>query len=108
MKKLLFDNHTLNVLKNGIEEPRYKEIRKIGENEVVLEAVKLLLDCKKAYYIGLIPSNQADIDKFERKTDFDIHFLSWAKVHEFCKVHKLEKVLAIFKYNKGQIYQYED
>lgn len=104
LKKLLFDNCVSNDFDLGIEEPRYKEIGKIGMNKVVHKAVKLLRDCREAYYIGLIPANQKDIDKFEIKTEFDIHFLSWEKIHDFCKDHKLKKVVEIFDYNEGQIY----
>jgi len=105
LKKILFDNRYSTLLKTGIEESRYKEIRKIGENKVVLRAFELLLDCSEAYYIGLIPTYEADVIKFEGKTNFDIHFLCWEKVHDFClKEKKLEKVIEIFKFNEGQIF----
>jgi len=105
LKKILFDNCALKDFNNGIEEPRYKENRKIGRNEVVLQAVKFVINCKKAFYIGLIPASEEDIENFGRKTDFDIHFLSWEKVHDFCvKEEKLKKVIEIFKYNEGQIF----
>jgi len=105
LKKLLFDNCTLNDFDKGIKELRYKENRKIGNNPVVLEAVKLLLNCKEAYYIGLIPASESDIEKFGRKADFDIHFLSWERVYDFCvKEEKLKKVIEIFEFNEGQIF----
>lgn len=87
--------------------------RKIGNNEVVLKAFIKLKECKEAYYIGLIPTKQEEIKVFlkdnekilEADKDLKLHFLSWETVHKFCEEHKLKKVLKIFKFNKGQIYQ---
>ncbi len=105
LKQLLFNNFTISEFEKGVIEPKFDDIRKIGENKVVLKAIKKIKKCKVAYYIGLIPTKQVDIDKFESKIDFDMHFLSWEKVYEFCKnEQKLKKVVKIFKYNKGQIY----
>ena len=105
MKQLLFNNFSVSEFEKGVTEPKFDDIRKIGENKVVLKAIKKIKKCKEAYYIGIIPSKQVDIDKFESKIDFDMHFLSWEKVHEFCKnEQKLKKVVKIFKYNKGHIY----
>ncbi|WP_193844455.1 hypothetical protein [Flavobacterium hungaricum] len=105
LKKLLFDNCNEGDFALGIEEPRFKENRKIGNNKVVLKAISLVRECQEAYYIGLIPSNEEDVTTFSGKTDFKIHFLSWFHVHEFCKKEeRLKKVIEIFDYNEGQIY----
>lgn len=114
LKKLLFVNCTASEFEKGITEPKFDDIRKIGENKVVLKALKKIKKCKEAYYIGLIPSRKAGIQDLICKEDYKndlhndeltLHFLSWKKVHNFCKrEEKLKKVVKIFKYNKGQIY----
>lgn len=83
--------------------------RKIGTNRIVLNAFNLIKCTKnKAHYIGLIPTSKVDLDNFKGKLDFDMHFLLWEKVHDFCKKEeKLKDVLEIFEYNKGQIYKYD-
>ncbi|RBN49348.1 hypothetical protein [Flavobacterium psychrolimnae] len=82
--------------------------RKIGNNPIVEKAFNLI-ECKEAYYIGIIPTLQEDINKFNDKIDFEMSFLSWEKVEEFCEENKskhpsLEKVIEIFDYNDKQIY----
>lgn len=82
--------------------------RKIGNNPIVHKAFNLI-ECKEAYYIGIVPTKQSEIDNFDGKIDFDMSFLSWEKVEEFCEENKeqhacLEKVLDIFDYNDQQIY----
>ncbi|PCH78090.1 MAG: hypothetical protein COB98_01645 [Flavobacteriaceae bacterium] len=108
LKKLLIDYSTVyNGLKEeeGIEEPKFGDIRKIGNNKIVLDAFELLKD-SEAFYIGLIPSKEKEIEEFTKENETGLHFLAWEKVHEFCKDNeKLEKVLGIFGYNKGQIYE---
>lgn len=110
LKKLLIEYRVacknVNILQ-GILEPKFGDIRKIGNNKVVLKAFNLI-ECKKenAYYVALIPTLHEDIKKFKGKADYDISFLSWETVHNFCKNNKkkLNKVLEIFEYNEGQIY----
>jgi len=82
--------------------------RKIGNNPIVHKAFNLI-ECKEAYYIGIVPTKQSDINNFDGLVDFDMCFLSWEKVEEFCEENKnehpcLEKVLEIFEYNDEQIY----
>lgn len=107
LKKLLIENW--NEIKNDENfaiKSDYLGERKIGTNKVVLEALELIkCDKKNAYFVGLIPTRQKVFDKFEKKIDFEMSFLLWENVHAFCrKKEKLKDVLAIFEYNKGQIY----
>jgi hypothetical protein len=108
LKKLMFEKWS-EIKENGhVEEPKFEELRKIGTNEIVLKAFELI-DCKEAYFVGLIPTKQLDIDEFEGEIDFDMHFLSWETVEKFCEDNKLEypnleKVIEIFDYNDEQIY----
>lgn len=110
-KKQLIDNWPI-IEQQIKKEKKEKEIeiksffrpRKIGNNPIVHKAFNLI-ECSKAYYIGLIPAKQVDFDKFEGKLDFDIHFLLWETVEKFCEDHKLKKVIEIFEYNDEQIYK---
>ncbi len=126
MKKILFESCNLDNFDKGIIEPKFEDIRKIGENKVVLKAIQKIKKCKEAYYIGIVPSTKGenkdfknaanDFSDFKDNDDLRLHFLSWKKVKKFCNkynnpeskkdlIHpKLKKVLKIFKYNKGQIY----
>lgn len=110
LKKQMFDNCNLSDFKNGVYEPKFNDNRKIGENKVVLKALEKIKRCKEAYYIGIIPSTNDEIKELIKDNDYisdnlKIHFLSWKTVHDFCKAEdKLEKVVKIFEYNKGQIY----
>lgn len=114
LKKLLIDYSAVyknEKVEKGIKEPKFNEIRKIGNNKIVLEAFDKLKYCKEDYYIGLIPTSKDNVENFTRdkenfidKIDYKLHFLSWETVYEFCINHELEKVLKIFKYNQGQIY----
>ncbi|RKR11568.1 hypothetical protein C8C83_3306 [Flavobacterium sp. 90] len=108
LKKLLVEkwNDIKNDNKFEINEA-YLGKRKIGSNPVVLQAFELIKCCEKnAYFVGLIPSNESEIEMFKQNNKTGYHFLSWQKVHEFCQDHNLKKVLEIFDYNKGQIYKY--
>lgn len=86
--------------------------RKIGGNKIVWKALKKIDACDEAYYVGLVPSsrdeNEAFVKKymdFRKKEGFVIHFIDWKSVQEFCtKEFKLKKVLEIFDYNEGQIF----
>ena len=107
-KKQLVDNwaaikqNKLDGKKNGIDS--FFRSRKIGNNPIVEKAFSLI-ECKEAYYIGIVPTLQADLDTFNEKVDYDMSFLSWEKVEEFCQQNELTKVLEIFDYNGEQIYK---
>jgi len=103
LKKLLIDNYVTIKEKGGVIEPRFGVLRKIGENPVVLNAFDLI-ECRKAYFIGIIPTKVDDIKNFVKSNKTDLHFLSWASIYDFCVQNKLSKVLENFEYNKGQIY----
>lgn len=100
---LMISRDKISLKKDSIIEAKHRS-RKIGNNYVVYSAFKKLLDCNKAYYIGLIPSTDEEIEIFKEIDKTGYQYLSWEKVHKFCKNHKLKNVLEVFEYNKGQIY----
>lgn len=104
LKKIMSDNAD-DILKSGFaEEPRFEKLRKIGENEIVKKALKIISNCQ-AFYIGLVPSSQSDINAFiEENSSTGIHFLPWEKVYQFSKDNNLEKVIMNFDYNENQIF----
>jgi hypothetical protein len=105
----------ISLKKDCIIEAKYRS-RKIGNNGVVWKAFKKLLECEKGYYIGLIPSTEAEIETFKKNDETGYHYISWMQVEKFCNEYNnqeskeelihpnLKKVLDIFKYNEGQIY----
>lgn len=107
LKTLLMEyrhNYKYQKVEIGILEPNFGDFRKIGKNKIVNKAFDLITD-GEAYYIGLIPTPQNEIEDFlTDKKDLGIHFLSWETVHGFCADNDLTKVLNIFDHNKGQIY----
>jgi hypothetical protein len=100
---LMLSREKISTKKDSIIEARHRT-RKIGNNGVVWKAFEKLTECKEAYYVGLIPSTNDEINEFKKKDETGYYYLSWKKVHEFCKDNKLEKVLEIFEYNNRQIY----
>ncbi|MCG9792462.1 hypothetical protein [Flavobacterium algicola] len=106
-KKQLIDNwailkqNKLDGNRSGIKS--FFRNRKIGDNPIVEKAFNLI-ECKEAYYIGIIPTLKEDLKKFNDKIDFEMSFLSWERVEEFCRENDLQKVLNIFDYNDKQIY----
>jgi hypothetical protein len=108
LKKLLIDNwNNIAYVENFEINSDLLGNRKIGSNKVVLEAFKLIkCDKKNAFYIGLIPTRETEFKNFKGIMDFEMSFLLWKKVHDFCKrEEKLKNVMDIFEYNKGQIYK---
>lgn len=110
----------LRQLQNGVQFPKCssKKLRKIGNNEVVLKAVKQLRSCKDALFIALVPDNISNLKDFYQNTlkdyspdgfqEWDIRnwgYLSWAQVEEFSKKYNLRGTLKTFEWNKGQIYE---
>lgn len=104
LKKLLIDKWAEIKKYGGVKEPIFKDFRKIGDNKIVLKAFDLIA-CEKAYYVGLVPSTEKDINEFISENNTGFNFLSWEKVEKFCKQNELMEVLDMFKYNSGQIYQ---
>lgn len=108
LKKVLIDNwNNIADIENFEIDTDYLGNRKIGNNKVVLEAFKLIeCDKKNVYYIGLVPTRETEFKNFKGIIDFEMSFLLWENVHDFCKKEiKLNDVLEIFSYNKGQIYK---
>jgi len=107
LKKLLIENwDKVKNIESFVVKSDYVGERKIGTNKVVLAALEIIrCDKKNAYFVGLIPTRQKEFDKFHNKVDFEMSFLLWETVHDFCrKKEKLKDVLEIFKYNDRQIY----
>lgn len=109
LKKLLIENWNSIVFEDDFEiNTAYLGNRKIGSNGIVMSALQFIkCDISDAYFVGLIPSAESEIEKFQQNHNTGNYYISWGKVHQFCKDYKLEKVLDIFNYNEGQIYKYE-
>lgn len=105
MKKKLIKNYN----ENGIIRVQRNEYRWIttGDNPVIIKAIKKMRDFKEAYYIGIIPDNDIDIETFKMNILEDvkfIRFVSWRSIHSFCIQNNLDKVNNVFDFNIGQIY----
>ncbi|NHM04089.1 hypothetical protein [Flavobacterium celericrescens] len=111
LKKLLIDNAEKISNNEVVEEPWYETQRSIGKNDIVKNAFNKVKNCD-AYYIGLIPSTQNEINNFVKSNANSdtvtilnsMHFLTWHLVKEFCENKELEAVLLNFKYNEQQIF----
>ena len=113
-------NGDISQLMNGINFPKCssKSVRKIGNNNVVLNATRECLNyIKEAYFIALVPDDDSNLRKFYQNTlisynpagfqDWDIKdwgYISWKQIEVFCKINKLKGTLKNFEWNKGQIY----
>ena len=75
--------------------------RRIGENEVVKRALKMIDGAKDYFYIGIVPN---DIFTDETKRPKEFKLLLWKEIEKFCVDNNLKKVLDMFEFNKGQIY----
>jgi hypothetical protein len=107
-------------LQNGVQFPKgsSKEYRKIGDNEVVLRAVNLLVPyCRDALFIAIVPDNISSLKVFYQDILKDYKpsgfqewnimnwgCISWADVERFCSEHKLRRTIENFRFNEGQIY----
>jgi len=107
-------------LQSGLEFPACstKTLRKIGSNEVVLRATRLLKQhLQGVYFVAIIPDDPLSVRDFFSNTlresspkgfaEWDIsHWghLSWAQVAQFCSENGLHNTLAVFDHNRGQIY----
>jgi hypothetical protein len=108
---------------NGLPFPDWstkKRTRKLGKNNVVLDATKLMKDyLNAAFFIGIVPDRTENIEEFvknelaafTRRSDPNWHWsirnwgwLSWRAIKEFCETNDLENTLGNFKHNEGQIY----
>lgn len=93
---------------NGIiDTDKYGLNRKLGDNEIVLKATKMINLAYQYYYIGIIPNTEVQIKDFldkGYKGELPIKLLAWETVERFCKENNLQKVIDMFTFNKGQIY----
>ena len=107
-------------LQVGIDFPKSssRQIRKIGNNGVVLRAVEKLAEhLEKVYYLAILPEQPANLENFFKNelnwmapadySDWDVQsygYLAWSDVEAFCSENRLENTLRVFKFNEGQIY----
>jgi len=95
-----------------------KSVRKIGENEVVLNAVELLSQYKdNVFFIIMVPEEDSVLESFYRDdlkkfdgsdlpewTVENWGHMSWTKTEDFCKRFGLKETQKAFAFNDGQIY----
>lgn len=89
------------------ESNKYGKNRKLGDNKIVLSATKMINLASQYYYIGIIPSTEEEIKHFfenDYKNELPIQLIDWKTIESFCKDFNLHKVLEVFDFNKGQIY----
>lgn len=110
----------IDLLKRGVNFPKCssKEIRKIGENKVVLRAVeKVSQYCDDAFFVSLVPDSVSKVRPFYKDilrdalpkelNEWDVTnwgFIIWKDVEEFSKDNNLKGTQEIFEFNRGQIY----
>ncbi|MGI9309987.1 MAG: hypothetical protein ACR2P7_00460 [bacterium] len=119
--KQKFMKHGLDEMKAGVEFPSWstKQTRKIGDNDVVIEAAKEIkrFDDAPPFYLMLIPDSDKDAKKFFDNTlrvaafldapgwdSSNYGYLTWETVEAFCRQHELNDTHDVFKHNDGQIY----
>lgn len=115
LKKLMMEKKDF-VLKESIKEPRINNWRKIGNNKIVWKAFEMIKN-STPHYIGIVPSNNEEIEKFKRELNKinsiisianDMHFVSWKTIKQFTEIKEYESkfnnVKLNFEFNEGQIY----
>jgi len=118
-KYLLFEHlkkYGLARLKNGVEAQDFfkKKVKKIGNNEVVLRAAKLIGEhADRAYYVMLVPTISAEARSVGRtlirkdnifKKINTLGYVTWHKILNFALKNDLSIVLENFSWNKCQIF----
>ena len=95
-----------------------KQIRKIGNNQIVLNATKALLEhLDDTLYLAIVPDDRNNLETFyksgllevepEGYLDWDVSpygYTTWADVESYCRRNQLENTLSVFEHNQGQIY----
>ena len=118
MMSALNESGDISPLEKGVRLPGWpsQQVRKIGKNKIVLCAVKRILQyAQNDFYLMLIPDSSENAEQFFNETlrgntcipHSDTSrwgYLTWEKVHAFCKKHRLKNSLEVFDYNKGQIF----
>ena len=110
----------IRVVEQGVQFPHWssKQLRKIGGNEVVLEAARLLLPRVKETFFAMIVPDQADrmqafFDQTLRNAVLPsvplwvvtyFGYITWAQIRAFCQVNDLHRTLAVLDFNGEQIY----
>ena len=110
----------IEALQSGLDFPpcSTKTHRKIGSNEVVLRAVRLIQQhLDDVYYVCIIPEELSAAKDFFSNVlasaspigfiGWDAShygYLTWAQVEQFCAQKHLENTLAVLEHNRGQIY----
>ncbi|NIM98893.1 MAG: hypothetical protein GTO24_12675, partial [candidate division Zixibacteria bacterium] len=110
----------LDALIKGINFPKssFKRIRKIGNNQVVLRAVKRIEEyLDKTLYIGIVPDEPSRIEAFfhnilknsapEGYMEWDVTnygYMCWEEIEAFCAKNGLKNTLGVFAFNRGGIY----
>ena len=112
------------ILENGVDFPSWstKPKRKIGENPVVLRAVKVIQrNVDSVFFLALVPDTDVQAANFFSKRLRNVNlpsvpewdpshygYLTWATVKSFCAQNHLAATLDVFAYNDGQIFREED
>ena len=114
--------HDIPKLITGIKFPKWssRQIRKIGKNPVVLNAVGMLEEYKdEVFYIGIVPDTAENINEFFKSNEAALGNIfnnftglnlpnwgavAWHEIYEFCKIINLKETLKVFKHNENQIY----
>jgi hypothetical protein len=107
-------------LEEGVSFPGWssKQLRKIGGNRVVRQAVKCLRrSMSEVFYLALVPDRADRVASFfhsllirgpvDGVDDWDMSmcgYLTWDQVEEFCAENSLKHTLAVLAFNKGQVY----
>ena len=116
----------IEALQQGIEFPSWsfrpessQRKRKIGQNPVVLRAVKRIQQhAENFFYLALVPdtdirvadffANRLRNVKLSTVPEWDpslCGYLTWATVKSFCEQNHLAATLDVFAYNDGQIFR---
>ena len=116
----ILKDRNFSALKHGVDFPFWstKPKRKIGENPVVLRAVKLIQrNVDSVFFLALVPDTDVQAANFFCQRLRKVHlrnvpewdpshygFLTWATVKAFCQKNHLEATLDAFAHNQGQIF----
>ena len=110
----------MTALKEGVKFPAWStmQVRKIGDNPVVINITERVKQCNQAFYLALIPDKNTRIKTSFRDVFADACFqkvphwnksycgyLTWETVENFCEQYKLNDTLDTFTYNGEQIYK---
>ena len=104
----------------GVNFPNWstKKTRKIGNNPVVKESIKIIRPyIENVYYLAIVPGAPKDteesiknfkdeeqITKADKCETTNYGYLTWEDIKNYCNDKKLEGIIKVFKYNDGQIH----